>query len=105
MNAISHAEHVLDTPNVEMIATQSEETTLTRTSNQIYRKVKKKCDELCSLMAELPEDYYQDKLDLLDDLLRDVKRLTNHGRTVEPQESAINYAQDGNNDGNTLKFH
>lgn len=71
------------TPNVEMIATQSEET--------------KKCDELCSLMAELPEEHYQDKLNLLDDLLRDVKRLANHGRAVEPQESAINYAQDGNN--------
>lgn len=78
MNILSHAEYVLDdTPNVEIIATQSEETRSKNTSNQKYRKVKSKCDELCSLMSELPEEQYKAMYKNLDDLLKAVRNVAN----------------------------
>lgn len=78
MNIISHSEYVLDdTPNVEIIATQSEETRLKRTSNQKYRKLKSKCDELCTLMSELPEEQYKTMYNSLDNLLKSVRNLAN----------------------------
>lgn len=75
MDFTSQFDYVLDNqPQVEVIETlsQGQQTRQRATRNQKYRRTKTKCDELCDIMAELPEKDFREKFELLKNLVASV---------------------------------
>lgn len=80
IKTVSQVEYVLDDePTIEVFETSSQrqQPIPKHLPCQKYRSAKMKCDELCSLMSELPEQAFKMKLNELNELLKSVKRLAN----------------------------
>lgn len=67
-----------------MIETPSQglQTRRKKTYNQKYRLTKKICDEICTLMAKLPQQDSDEKLGLLNDLLKNIQDSGNQGNSL-----------------------
>lgn len=82
MDTMTQMSYVLDdAPNIEVTQTASQQVgeRIKHSYNQKYRLTKKKCDEICSLMAELPENQFQHQLILLADFLKGIQNICNQG--------------------------
>lgn len=77
---VTQSDYVFDeTPNLEIFQTQNEGGRFqeNRTCNQKYRAAKKKCDEICYLMSELPEEEFKQNMNLLNNVLKNLRETAN----------------------------
>ena len=75
MQILSQYDYVHDDqPQLEIYNTTSQNvrTRAKKTHNQKYRLAKTKCEELCTNIADLPEELFDEKYELLCQLLKDV---------------------------------
>lgn len=75
MHILSQYDYVHDDePQLEIVDTtsQNQRTRAKKTQNQKYRLAKNKCEELCTNIADLPERLFEEKYQLLCQLLKDI---------------------------------